>query len=131
MRDDIYMQMYCVSESNGKIFEMKMNEILLTVRNPKIEIDKTKPFTAYIFYKITQDIPETVEEAFSLVEKQKHHCTECPHFERNKDKRRRWHWCLYHKKKIHQDNTVCETFYQERTSEALVKNIKEAIKQLP
>ena len=111
MRGEHYKQMYCVEEKNGALFELKMNEILKTVKNPEITIDRTRPFTAYIFYEYEFDMPETITELFELISGEKHTCQECEHLIISPDKRKRWQMCSFYNKKVQQTQPACKTFY--------------------
>lgn len=119
MRDDKYKQMYCVCEKTSSMFEMKMNAILKAVKNPEIEIDRTRPFTAYVFYNVVLDVPETIPEAFQLLEGISHTCQECSYLIKSPDKRKRWQQCGFFNKRIHQEQPVCEVFYKEKVQKNL------------
>lgn len=120
MRGDFQTQMYCVSETNGELFELRMNEILKSIKNPDIRLDPVRSFTAYIFYQIQYDIPETITEAIELVEGEKHHCIECPACVLSKDKRMRNHFCQVKGKKVHEDSPVCINYYKLRDAKDLL-----------
>jgi len=121
MRDDHYIQCFCVSEMAGPQFEARMNEILKTVKNPRIELDRTRSFTAYIFYDISVNVPESIQEAFSILEGTSHNCAECPYFIKSEDKRKKWHYCDYYHKKIHEQNPVCANFYRVYYQNSLIE----------
>lgn len=121
MRDDYYTQCFCVSEMTGPQFEARINEILKTVKNPRIELDHNRSFTAYIFYNISVDVPETVTEALQLLEGTSHNCAECPYCIKSEDKRRKWHYCDYYHKKIHEKSPVCANFYRVYYQNSLIE----------
>lgn len=122
MRGDYQTQMYCVSETNAEMFELKMNEILKGIKNPDIRMDPARSYTAYIFYQIQYDIPETITEALEMVEGSRHYCGECPGCLFSDDKRKKWQFCQVHNKKVHEDSPVCIEFYKIRDGANLLIN---------
>lgn len=125
MRGEYQTQMICISETSGQLFELKMNEALKSLVNPDIRLDQTRPFTAYIFYQVQHDIPESIIEAIELIEGSKHYCDECPACEIPEDKRKKWYFCLHHKKKIHNGQTACIDFYKLRASSLIATDSEE------
>ena len=122
MRGEYQTQMFCISETNSALFQLKMNETLKTIVNPDIRMDPTRPFTAYIFYTIQHDIPETITEALEMIEGDHHYCSECPALIRSEDHRKKWHFCHTHMKKVRQDNPACIDFYKLRDIPDLLEN---------
>lgn len=122
MRGEQYKQMYCVQETNGALFELKMNEILKTVKNPEIEIDRNRSFTAYIFYENTIDVPETFTELIELISGERHTCQDCEHLIKSPDKRKRWQVCSFYNKKVRQNAPACKTFYLKIISSNLLED---------
>ena len=120
MRGDQYKQMYCVEETNGELFQLRMNEILKTVKNPEITLDHNRPFTAYIFYENIIDVPETITEFFEILSGERHTCQECEHLIISPDKRKRWQMCNYYQKKVYQNTPVCKTFYMQNFEKFLL-----------
>ena len=120
MRGDQYKQMHCIEETNGELFELRMNEILKTVKNPEIILDHNKPFTAYIFYENNIDVPETITEFFELLTGERHTCQDCPHLIKSPDKRRTRQMCDFYKKIVHQNQPVCKTFYMQNFEKFLL-----------
>ena len=115
MRGEYQTQMICVSETNGALFELKMNEALKTLVNPDIRLDPNRSFTAYIFYQIKHDVPETVVEAIELIEGSRYHCKECSACELSEDGRMKHGVCRIFDKKVRYDSPVCIEFYKIRT----------------
>lgn len=122
MRGEFKTQMYCISESNGAMFELKMNEALQNLRNPDIRMDHSKPFTAYIFYSIEYDIPESVTEAMEIITGERHTCIECPALEISKDKRKKRHQCTRRGWKVHGDTPVCMEYYKILGEKGMLKD---------
>ena len=118
MRSEHYKQVACVSETSPQAFEQKINTILAGITNPEIVLDRTRPFTAYIIYKVRKDVPETVLELLELLdpESKRATCKQCPHFKRSNDRRKKWHPCDIHGRR-HEDQSVCEQYYLERQRE--------------
>ena len=124
MRDDHYTQCYCIEETSGAAFQERINTVLKTVRNPRIELDRNRSFVAYVFFDISFDIPEDVTEAFTLLEGIHHSCAECPYFIRSEDKRKKWHYCSNKNKRIHEKQPVCEIFYRVYYENNLIEGSK-------
>lgn len=129
MRGEHYKQMYCIEEQNGALFQIKMNEILKTVKNPEITIDRTKPFTAYVFYENEIDVPETLTELFELISGERHICQECEHLIFSPDKRKRWQTCDFYNKKVQQKQPACKAFYLNLYATNLLANPDELTKE--
>ena len=125
MRGEYQTQMICISETNGAIFELKMNEALKPLVNPDIRLDPNRSFTAYIFYQIKHDVPETVVEAIELTEGVKYHCKECPACKLSEDARKKHGFCTARNKNVHYNMPVCIEFYKLRNDQ---KDLEE---QLP
>lgn len=121
MRGEYQTQMICVSETNGAIFELKMNEALKTLVNPDIRLDPNRSFTAYIFYQIKHDVPETVVEAIELIEGTRFNCKDCPACELPEDGRKKHGFCKAHNKKVHFETPVCIEFYKYRINQNVLE----------
>ena len=117
MRGEHIKQCACISETDPQLFQEHMNGVLSRVINPEIIMDRCKPFTAYIFYKVRKDVPETVLELLELLDGEHHTCEECPHFIRSTDKRRKWHTCGKGGTRTKADSRACEEFYREKRAE--------------
>lgn len=106
-------QMTCIQAADAETFEARVNEVLFRVTFPKIELDKNVPFTAYIWYRIEKEIPETLEECYQ-VHGAGRKCGDCVHFKPVKDKRRKWHPCEYASyKKTQIEADACDRYYIE------------------
>ncbi len=112
MRSETKKVFRCVSGSTPEEFQQKMNEILSTVLNPEITFLPSVPFTAYILTEETTTVPECLADEFSL-RGERYICSACPYFERTNDLRRKWHYCVYHQQKCHQDTPMCEDAYKQ------------------
>lgn len=132
MKQNTFKQMACISETNAAIFQDKANSILATMADPEIVLDKTRPFTMYVFYSVSKDIPESVLELLELLDADGGHakCEDCPAFIRSKDKRRKWGGCSRKPgEQTRCDSRACELYYLERRREA--ERIAEEFKQIP
>ena len=99
MRSTKFKQCACISEASAAAFQDAANAILAQTPEPEIVIDKTQPFTAYIFYKVSKKVPETVLELLELLDATGGNatCENCPAFIRSNDRRRKWGSCSkYH-----------------------------------
>lgn len=129
MRNDYFKQMICISENTAIVFQDKMNHALYGKTNPTIIMDQTRPFTAYIYYDINKTIPEDLLELFELLDGGIHTCRECPYFEQDQDKRKKWHVCNYYHKQTRLDSRACEQFYRNRRSE--IKELEKEYNLIP
>ena len=125
MRGEQQYQLCCISEKSAPLFELRMNEALKTIKNPDIRLDANLPFTAYIIYSNSYDVPETLIEGLEILEGIKHYCSECPAFQRSEDGRKRWHFCTEYKKRVHQDSPVCINYYKLRDLRELLVDPQE------
>lgn len=117
MRNDHIKQCACISETDPQIFQEHMNGILSRITNPEIIMDRCKPFTAYVYYSVSKDTPETLLELLELLEGGTHNCGECPYLIRSKDKRKKWHTCGKTGTPTREDSRACEEFYREKRAE--------------
>lgn len=117
MRNDKYKQCACIAETNPQIFQEKLNAILSRINNPEIVLDRTQPFTCYVFYNINRDTPESLLELLEMLDGQLHTCEECPYFIRSTDKRRRRHTCGKTGTMTRADSRACEDFYRMKRDE--------------
>ena len=131
MRDAKFKQCACISESSAAAFQDAANAILAQLPEPEIIVDKTKPFTMYIFYTVRRTAPETVLELLELLDHDGGHaqCQDCPEFIKSKDKRTKWGKCGRKGTKTRCDGRACELYYLARRREA--ERIAEEFKQIP
>ena len=111
MRQDKVKQIICISEGSAELFEERMNDALMRLDNPEIEIDKNRTFTAYIIYTVKRNMPEDVLELFEMVDGESHSCGDCPFFVPSTDKRKKWGECSKSVLPKRCDNRACEQFY--------------------
>ena len=113
MRNDRFKQVACVSAPDAATFETQSNAILAGINDPEIIFDKTRPFTAYIVYRVRKDVPETVLELLELLDDDGGHatCANCPHLQRSEDKRKKWHTCRLTGERTREDSRACEHYY--------------------
>ena len=120
MRTARFKQVACISEPNAAAFQDRANEILAQASDPEIVFDQTLPFTAYIFFNVRRDQPDTVLELLEMLDADGGHavCEDCPAFIRSKDKRKKWGSCRRKVTKTKCDSRACELYYLERRREA-------------
>ena len=120
MKDTKFKQCACISEASADAFQDKANAVLSHLPEPEIIIDKTQPFTAYIFYKVRKKTPETVLELLEMLDSDGGcaQCQDCPEFIKSKDKRTKWGKCRRKNVPIRADGRACELYYLERRREA-------------
>ena len=131
MKDTKFKQCACISEASAGAFQDAANAVLARVADPEIVIDKTTPFTMYVFYSVHRDTPETVLELLELLDKDGGHalCENCPAFVRSKDKRKKWGRCRRKSGPTRCDARACELYYLERRREA--DRIAKEFEQIP
>lgn len=131
MRNEHYKQMACISETDPQIFEQKTNAILAGLINPEIVLDRVKPFTAYIFYKVRKDVPEDILELFEMLDTAdgKRTCSDCPYFKKSTDKRRRKHTCTLTGNMTRADSRACEEYYKAKMQR--YRGLLEEYKNIP
>lgn len=106
-------QIKCIQEQTAEEFERRVNEALMSIDYPKIEMDKNVPFTCYIFFTKTFEEPETVAERYEL-QGMNRTCADCPHLERTSDRRRKMFPCPYSEYGITRITTpACDRYYIE------------------
>ncbi|MBQ4467059.1 MAG: hypothetical protein II918_02455 [Firmicutes bacterium] len=120
MRGENQTQMYCISETNAAIFELRMNEALRNLVDPEIRLDPVRSFTAYIFYKIERTIPESIEDALVMIEGEHHYCDQCPSFIPPDDGRKKWGYCESRLKKVRLDSLACIDYYKLRNAPEMI-----------
>lgn len=132
MRNVTFKQSICISETDAGIFQEKMNAALSQIPNPEIVFDNTLPMTAYIFYRVSKDQPETLLELLEMLDTKtqgRATCEICQHFERSEDRRKKWGTCRKYNKPIHMNGRACEAYYLE-LREVSAKLIEE-YRQIP
>lgn len=131
MRSKKFKQLACISENTADDFQAKTNAILAQTPNPEIVLDKTRPFTAYVFYTVSKSEPETFLEMLEMLDAEAKHstCKDCPHFVADHDRRKVRGTCKKKSQEVRKDCSACEIFYLERrrVPEALI----EEYRQLP
>lgn len=131
MRSIKFKQCACISEASAGAFQDAINAILQQTPEPEIVIDKTQPFTAYIFYRVRKDAPETVLELLEMLDTSGGHaqCKDCPAYEPPTDKRRKWGHCRQKNEKTRGDLRACEIYYLGKRHEKL--DLYNEYKQIP
>lgn len=106
-------QIICIQEQTAAAFQERVNEALMTVASPRIEMDRNVPFTCYIFYTEEKKEAETIADEYELAGCG-HTCEECPHLERTGDKRRKKFRCKYAEHGLScLSMPACDKYYEE------------------
>ena len=129
MRSEKYKQVIAICESNADAFQERMNDSLARVADPDIVFDRTRPFTAYITYRVRKDVPEDILELLELLDGETHYCEDCPYLTLETDKRRKWGSCSLKGEKTKPDSRACEHFYLWRLKQ--YKQIAAEYKEIP
>lgn len=124
MKVERYKQIIAICESNAEDFQDKMNDALAGISDPEVVFDSNRSFTAYITYRVRKNVPEDVLELLEMINGEPHYCEECPHFEREKDKRKKWTLCRLKREQTRPDSRACEHYYLWR-----MKQIEQAALQ--
>lgn len=111
MRQDKVKQIICISEPDPAMFEERMNEALSNLLDPEVRIFESTPFTAVILYTVARDMPESVLELLEIVDGDHHICSECPHYVKPTDGRKKWGSCSAKGTKTRGDSRACENYY--------------------
>lgn len=112
MRHETRRVFRCISGSTPEEFQRLMNEALGTMTNPEITFPPSMALTAYILTGEKTRIPECRADEHTLMG-DTYICSACPYFERTNDLRRKWHYCVYHQKKCHEETPMCEDAYRQ------------------
>ncbi len=121
MKERIFKQLACVSENDAANFENKANDILAQTPDPEIIIDQTRPFTMYVLYKVSKNVPESALELLELLDPNGGHatCEDCDYFIKDKDHRKKWGICSRKKgERTHINGRACEFYYLELRKDA-------------
>ena len=111
MRSDAFKQAIVIQESNAADFQNALNNALSGLNDPEINIEKSIPFTAYIFYTARRDVPESVLELFEMIDGDHHTCEECPYLTMPNYKRVKRGTCSIKSCRTRKDSRACERFY--------------------
>lgn len=131
MKDTKFKQCACISEASADAFQEAANAILAQVPEPEIIIDKTKPFTMYVFYNVRRSTPETLLELLEMLDTDggRAICENCPAFIRDQDKRRKRGKCWRKNTETRADGRACELYYLERRRE--IARMNEEFQAIP
>lgn len=116
MRTAHYKQSICISETNAELFQEKINAALAQIPDPEIVFDRSQPMTAYIFYTVGKNQPETLLELLEMTDEKtggRATCEICRHFEKSKDRRKKWGICRKDGEQTRIDSRACEIYYFE------------------
>lgn len=130
MRTKKFKQLACISEDTASAFEAKTNAVLSQTPNPEIILDKTQPFTAYVFYNVSKSEPETFLELLEMISTTGcARCQDCRHFEPDRDRRKVRGQCTKDNKEVRKDCHACEVYYLEQRK--VSADIIEEYKRIP
>ena len=129
MRSDKFKQAIVIQESNAADFQAALNDALSGLNDPEINIERSIPFTAYIFYTARRDVPESVLELFEMIDGESHTCQECPYLSMPDDRRVKRGTCSVKACQTRKDSTACEHFYLWKHKQ--LEKVDEIYKQIP
>lgn len=103
-------QVHFVEGKNLQDLEQKLNEALRDGAELG-GIDIASLTGAIVVTEYVGDIKKTLLD--ELEEELGHHnCAECPYFEESTDKRKKWHTCTKHSKKVQKTSLCCIAYYE-------------------
>lgn len=113
MKTARFKQCFCIAENDAAAFQDKLNSVLAQAADPEVFLDQSRPFTAYVFYHVKKDMPETVLELLRMLDDEHGNaiCADCPQFEKSPDKRRKWGKCKKKSEPVKCDAAACELFF--------------------
>lgn len=113
MREEKENKCIALRESDPAIFGEKFALALKGVKAPDIfKTYQDGNFIAIITWSEETDVAETVKDEFNL-EGIRYVCDQCPHLEKDDDKRKKWHPCKYAEfGSSRVDSEACELFYK-------------------
>lgn len=130
MKYTTFKQCVCISEASAEAFQGAANAVLAQLPEPEIIVDKTKPFTMYIFYNVRRDTPETVLEALEMLDPDGvARCINCPAFIPDEDRRKKRGRCQLRDGEFRHNTPACEFYYLRRRDSN--SRIIDEIKQIP
>lgn len=120
MKEKQYKQIYCISEHDAASFEERANDVLAQTPEPEIFIDQSRPFTMYIVYSVSKNIPESALELLEMLDPDggRANCCDCRYFEPSNDHRKKWGACRKKGQGTRCDSRACEVYYLERRQNA-------------
>ncbi len=129
MKEQKYKRIAVIDANSAEVFEARMNELLLSIVNPEIVMDRNRPFLAYVFYDISKNFPECALELLEMLDPEGGQavCGDCPHFMKSDDKRMKRGLCASSHERVRIDLRACERYYIERRREnaQLVKEFQQ------
>ncbi len=106
-----------VDGADAAQFEERLNDVLGEIESPEITFDRNRPFLAYVTYTETVEIPTTIREAYEM-RGETHTCKECPYFEKQTDRRRKYSICDLGEH-CTAESDACDLFYKMLNSGTL------------
>ncbi len=101
-----------IDEDNAIAFERELNRALMESDADinKIHYSESNRFYAIVYFTTTVPVAENEDEEI-IIKHGEHRCSDCPFFERNKDKRTKWHICTKEKKPVTEFHDACMAYY--------------------
>ncbi len=101
-----------IDEDNALAFERELNKALLETDADisKIHYSESNRFYAIVYSTTTVSVAENEDEEI-IIKHGEHHCPDCPFFEKNKDRRTKWHICTKEKKPVTENHDACMAYY--------------------
>lgn len=117
MKTKTRLRVKAIHADTADEFNAIIDEILNAANAPKITYMEALPFAAYVEYRETQEIPETIAERYEL-QGEGATCGDCPFLVRTKDKRCKWHYCAQHEQRATEGRPACDVFYEWKEARA-------------
>lgn len=111
MKTKTRLRVVLITGDTAEEFNERITAELKRADAPKITYLQGQTFGAYVEYKTTEYIPETIAERYEL-NGNAETCGACPFLVRTDDKRCVWHYCAQHNRKTRETSHACETLYQ-------------------
>lgn len=133
MKTQTTKQFVVVEAETGQEYQDKVNAYYSNPKYKGVVVDHRERanFCAYITYEITEQIPETVKDAYEL-DGVTFTCSDCPFLERKEDGRIRRFKCLASEQSgeewSRRESSACEYFYEALQSGTLMEAMKEVTK---
>ena len=100
-----------ITGDTAREFNERIAAELERAESPKITYLQGPTFGAYVEYRETLEIPETIAEKYET-EGKGENCGACPFLVKTDDKRCTWHYCAQHNHKTKEPTPACDTYYK-------------------
>ncbi len=107
------LRVVLITGDTAQEFNERITAELERAQSPKITYLQGQTFGAYVEYKETEYIPETLAERYET-EGKAETCGACPFLVKTDDKRCVWHYCAQHNRKVKETSHACDLLYSLR-----------------